>query len=61
MECLYCEEELDYHDFYGFAIGRPEFQKSGDIYKCGNEDCEFEGHFHTKNNNDSELYEGYPC
>jgi len=67
MECPYCEEELEYHDFYGtnlrldsFGIVKPGFDKCGDIYKCMNEECEaFQEHFYT--DKQGELHEGYPC
>lgn len=62
MECPYCEEELNDHDYYGRGIpGRSDFQKVGDIYKCENEECEaYQQTFYTRGNND-ELHEGYPC
>lgn len=61
MDCPYCEEELNYHDYYGRGIpGREGFEKTGDIYKCENEDCEmFDENFYTDKQND--LHEGYPC
>lgn len=61
MECIYCEEELSVHDYYGY--GNPfssNFKKEGDIYKCENEECEaYEGHFYTDRQDN--LHEGYPC
>lgn len=61
MECTYCEEELNYHDYYGRGIPmRGGFEKLGDIYKCENEECEmFEEHFYTDKQDN--LHEGYPC
>jgi len=66
VECSYCREELKYHDFYGanlhldsFGGVQHGFNKSGDIYKCDNEECDcFGGTFYTRN---GELKEGYPC
>lgn len=62
MECLYCGEELKYHDWFGVNMkfdGTGE--KRGDIYKCENEKCEaYEETFYTRNGSD-ELHEGYPC
>jgi|688.fasta_scaffold466591_3 hypothetical protein len=67
MECPYCGEELNYDYFYGRnlrldSLGRVKegFQKVGDIYRCDNEECEYQGFFHTHGNSD-ELDEGYPC
>lgn len=62
MVCIYCEEELNYWDTYGFGIpGRSDFKEIGDIFKCENEECEcYQETFYTKNN-DGELYEGFPC
>lgn len=61
MECPYCEEELQYHDYYGFGNPYgPQFVKQGDIYKCDNDSCEmYEEHFYT--DKQDELHEGYPC
>ena len=67
MECPYCNQELAYHDFYGknlrldsFNRVKDGFVKSGDIYICNNENCEYyEEHFYTDKN--EELHEGYPC
>jgi len=60
MECPSCNEELEYHDWYGTNMGFTRVNKKvGDIYICKNEKCEsFEQHFHTRND---ELLEGYPC
>ena len=60
MECPYCNQELSYIDYYGKYLGRDEWDKVGDIFKCGNEDCEvFEEFFYTDIGD--ELFEGYPC
>lgn len=61
MECSYCEEELENHDYYGLGIpGSDGFDKSGDIYKCMNEECEmYDEHFYT--DNQGNLHDGYPC
>ena len=65
MNCLYCEKELKYHDWYGTNMPLGEHSsrvpnKRGDIYKCENEECDqYEGFFYTKNGD--ELFEGYPC
>ena len=62
MICPCCEEELMYWDSYGLGIpGRFDFKELGDIFKCGNEDCEcYQSTYYTKND-DGELYEGFPC
>jgi hypothetical protein len=65
MECPYCNQGMQKHDEYGrFNIRfHGDFIKSGDIYKCENEQCESQchnGHFYTRGNSD-ELNEGYPC
>ena len=61
MDCPYCEEELNYEDYYGRGIpGREGFEKIGDIYRCDSEGCEmYQEHFHT--DSDDNLQEGYPC
>ncbi|MFQ3543532.1 hypothetical protein Q7A53_05550 [Halobacillus rhizosphaerae] len=70
MECPCCESELAYEDWYytgnysAYEKGYEDsgFKKLGDIYKCSNEECDyFEEYFHTRNNDDSQLFEGYPC
>lgn len=59
MECPNCEKELNCIDWYGFNMGTGREIKSGDIYKCLNEDClSFEQHFYTRK---GQLNEGYPC
>lgn len=67
MECPVCEHELIHWDIYGRNLHldsldriKPGFIKSGDIYKCPNEECESERIWHTRGNSD-ELYEGMPC
>lgn len=61
MNCLYCDEELKLHDYYGRGNPfRSDFVKIGDIFKCENEECEaFDEHFYTDQND--ELFQGYPC
>ncbi len=75
MECPECEEELVNHDyyycgrpesFYGTAgngihyPATPNYRKLGDIFKCGNEECEcFDEHFYT--DEQGNLHHGYPC
>ena len=67
MECPYCGNKLHYHDYYGknlrldsFDKPKSGFVKSGDIYRCDNEDCEmFDEYFYTYEGSD--LQEGYPC
>ena len=62
MECPYCEQELNCVDYFGRVASHQDGHVEGDIYKCGNEDCEmFDEHFHTHRNNESEVHEGYPC
>ena len=60
MECPYCEKELDWHDWYGTKMWSSSPKKSGDIYRCQNEECEvFDEYFYTDGN--GEVHEGYPC
>ena len=63
MECPLCNEELDYHDYYGKGwSGHVPFKKQGNIYRCLNEKCrseQFNYIFHTDNKD--ELREGHPC
>lgn len=60
MECPYCSQEMDCHDFYGHYLGNGNWNKQGDIYKCNNEKCEaYEQHFYT--DVQGNLHEGYPC
>jgi len=70
-ECPYCKQELSYHDWfytgnhaaYEKGYEGSGFKKLGDIYKCGNEDCDsqsFNYSFYTRIGSD-ELLEGYPC
>lgn len=62
MECPYCKEELNYHDYFGRICRHQDGKVLGDIYQCKNEDCEaYQEHFYTYRNNESELHEGYPC
>jgi hypothetical protein len=69
IKCLYCDQELEYNDYYGYLIGwndflnEPIISKEGEIYRCPNESClsdEFNSWFHTRPDH-TELYEGYPC
>jgi hypothetical protein len=67
LECPYCGAELRWDDIYGrnlrldsFGNIKPGFIKEGEIYRCDNEDCEYQGWFHTHEDYD-ELHEGYPC
>ena len=62
MECPYCEQELEYHDYYGYYLGNDSWDKIGDIFKCSNEECEsevFNYYFYT--DKQGNLHEGYPC
>jgi hypothetical protein len=68
VECPYCGEELEYHDYYGRTKYSEHYwihphswiERIGDIFKCKNEDCEcFEQLFYTDERDD--LHEGYPC
>lgn len=70
MECPCCGKELSHHDSYytgnyaAYLNGHSDsgYQELGDIFKCENEHCEcFEGFYYTRGENDSALYEGYPC
>jgi hypothetical protein len=69
MECPYCGEELNYEEYYGkhnWEMGpgvtgmRDWWDKTGDIYKCKNEECDaYEQHFYTDKQDN--LHEGYLC
>jgi hypothetical protein len=70
MECPYCGEELTYHDYYGkikhadhyYIYPQTWIERTGDIYKCPNEECEsevFNYLFYTDKHEN--LHEGYPC
>jgi hypothetical protein len=60
MDCPYCNQELNWHDYYGFYLGHDQWDKQGDIFKCKNEECEvYEQHFYTDEQDN--LHEGYPC
>jgi hypothetical protein len=66
MECPYCKEELTWDDVYGRNLRldrwdriKPGFEKVGDIYRCDNGNCEYQGFFYTDFGD--ELHEGYPC
>lgn len=62
MECPYCGDELDCIDYYGYYLGNDNWDKKGDIFKCGNEECEsetFNYNFYT--DQQGNLQEGYPC
>lgn len=71
MECPYCEEELNYDDYFGRIAAHQDGKVMGDIYRCPNGQeqngkCDSEcfnvaGSFYTYRNNDSVLHEGYPC
>lgn len=59
--CPYCEQELDHTDIFGLLAAHPSGEKYGDIYRCGNEDCEaYQAHFYSYDA-DGEIREGYPC
>ena len=66
MECLYCNSELEYHDYFGRLCAHQDGKVLGEIYVClnGREDnCDssnFNGFFHVYSD-DSVLREGYPC
>jgi hypothetical protein len=63
MECPYCGQELEYHDYFGRYLGKDRWDKKGEIYKCQNEECEsmvFNYFFYTRLDSDN-LQEGYPC
>jgi len=63
MECPYCFEELEYEDYFGRYLGLGHWDKKGEIYKCPNQDCEsqvFNFYFYIWND-DTRIYEGYPC
>lgn len=69
-ECPECRRELRHDDTFGNldycldAIGHPRDPydrrrpiKAGDIYRC--DDCELS--FHTLDDSDGSLRDGYPC
>ena len=62
MDCPYCEQELDYIDYYGHYLGNDGWNKVGDIFKCSNENCDSEifNYFFYTDEQDN-LHEGYPC
>jgi hypothetical protein len=67
MECPSCGSELQWDDVFGRnlhidALGRirPGFIKTGDIYRCPNEECESHW-WYTLDDDDNNLYDGYPC
>jgi len=67
-DCLCCGEELKYEDYYGrnmhldnFGFVKDGFEKTGDIYKCDNEECEMYGEYFYVLVGDYEVREGYPC
>lgn len=65
MECPYCEQELEWCDYFGNLDDNTisGIKKKGDVYKCPNEKCEsetFNYYFYTILD-DNELREGYPC
>lgn len=67
MRCPYCGQELLWDEPFGknlrldyFGNIKPGFEKIGDVYRCDNEQCEYQGFFHTYWDNDI-LHEGYPC
>lgn len=62
MDCPYCEEELNCTDYYG--RGNPnsfDFVKTGDIYKCENEECEMYNESQHTRDDSGELHDGFPC
>jgi hypothetical protein len=62
-KCPYCDEELEYHDYYGRLCAHQDGKVLGEIYKCPNEECEsacFNYYFHTREHY-TDLFEGYPC
>lgn len=62
MECPICEQELNYHDYFGRICAHQDGHIEGDIYQCENEECEGHGiHYHTHRSDPCELHEGYPC
>jgi hypothetical protein len=62
MNCPICNQELLYDDYFGRICSHQDGHVEGDIYKCGNEECEGYGLFyHTHRDHNEELHEGYPC
>lgn len=68
-ECPHCGQELVYHDYFGkvkyadhyYLYPQSWIEKTGEIFKCKNEDCEaFDEHFYAYDA-DGVLHEGYPC
>jgi hypothetical protein len=61
--CPNCGGEVVWDDYYGRRIDwnrlldAPFIEKTGDIYRCQNEDCGL--YWHTVG--DSDWIEGYPC
>ena len=65
MECPYCFEELEWHDYFGKYTGQgmSGMDKRGNIYKCPNEECDSQSfnYFFWNTLTNEELREGYPC
>lgn len=71
MECPYCSEELEFHDYFGRLAMHQDGKVLGDIWVCPNgrkEDgtCGSDvfchpGFFWTERGNNDDLHEGYPC
>lgn len=64
-KCPYCEQELNYHDYYGRICSHQDGKVIGNIYVCPNEACECQTngrHFYDRSGiGDPEIREGYPC
>lgn len=62
MNCPYCDSELEYHDYFGRIASHQDGKVMGDIYQCGNEECEqYQQSFYTYRDGNGNLHEGYPC
>ena len=69
LVCPNCGEELKYYDYFGkvkhadhyYLHPQSWIEKTGEIFKCINENCDsFDEYFYSYNN-DNIVHSGYPC
>ena len=69
MNCPYCNEELEYYDYFGsmtyadhyYLYPQSWIEKKGEIFKCMNENCGHFNEFFYCYDSNNILHEGYPC